>query len=444
MRRVRFSIVFLIAFILPAKGDDLEYFYGYSKRQPSLQEAKKDAENDARLQISLYIFSLIDGKVLDASISRKSRGRFVKNTETVAIATSTYTRSVLSGVKIIGDPEVLKRSSRGVEVRIKVAVDKKLIEEARNDFKRLMVAAQTVRFSSVSVDSPATEVIAEIAADTKINIGAIECMFSYSGMKETQSVNVGDKVHFRIDPTRLSPGKHTGVLELQMKKISLGIENVRRSITFEITKKQLAPLWFLWNGDDSWKNKWIYPGIRLGVSPRNYALNSVLNITSEPYSSFEIAPFCEVQISSLFSAQTELAFSSDKLIVDHPEYGTITVSSNTLSLPLLAKFTLRPRRLKSFYFAAFTGPNFIFPLGQMEVSGGWSPGVYSFSPTVAWTIGANAGRQLGQGLLFLDIRYNGDFNFVESNGSGQYRRNILSISLGYNYGLIDKINRSSK
>jgi hypothetical protein len=67
-----------------------------------------------------------------------------------------------------------------------------------------------------------------------------------------------------------------------------------------------------------------------------------------------------------------------------------------------------------------------------------APQTHDFSPSFAWTLGAEAGMQFGPGLLFLDFRYSGDFKFVRSNGDGHYRRNIFSISLGYNYGFINK------
>jgi hypothetical protein len=344
---------------------------------------------------------------------------------------------------MIGEIEVLERNSRGMIVRIEVAVDKKLLDEAINDlkdFNKMRDAARTVRFSSVHVNNFTSEVIAEITADTSINIGAIECVFTYSGMKEAQSAHVGDTVYFRINPARLSPGKHTGILELQMEKIAPGVENVGRNITFVITKDQVSPLWFLWNGDTSWKHKWIYAGLRAGLSPRSYVL-STLDLSAEPYSSFEFAAVCEAQIISLLSLQTEIVYSRDAVRVDNPEYGTITTSSNTLAVPLLAKLTWRPG---IFYLAAFTGPHFILPLGAMEVTQGGATASHDFSPTLAWTGGANAGLKFGPGLLFLDLRYTGDFKFVQSNGDAQYRRNIFSISLGYNYGLINKARRISE
>jgi TolB-like protein len=182
--------------------------------------------------------------------------------------------------------------------------------------------------------------------------------------------------------------------------------------------------------------KMLYLGIRTGISLRDYVMNTTLpDITAETHTAFEIAALCEVRIFSLFALQTEIIFSGDEVNAANPDYGDIGVSAYTLSIPLLAKLTFRPG---NFYFAAFAGPAISLPLGQMEVTQGGDTNTYDFSPTPGWVGGANAGMKLGPGLLFLDARYSGDFIFVESNGNGQYRRNMFSISLGYNYGFITR------
>ncbi|MDR3302584.1 MAG: porin family protein [Spirochaetaceae bacterium] len=420
---------------LPADTAETMYFRGISARKRSLQEALKDAENDARIRVSGYISYLVEEKIEDATRYRASNGRVVENTETALIASSSSTSAVLNGVKTI-DEQITPRSPDGtVEVQIVVAVDRKLLEQATDDFNTKRAAARTLRFINVRVYTASNEVIAEIAADTNINLGALNCILSYSGVRDEQSVHVGGTVRFRIKPARLSPGMHSGVLELQIKKIAPGVENLRRDITFEITKDDLPPFWFLWNGDDSWKYKWIYAGLRVGIAPHNYVLNTSAHLSAEQHSSFEIAALCDLQLFSLLSLQTEIVFSADKVSVDNPDHGIISASSNTLSIPLLAKLTVKPG---IFYLSAFTGPNFIFPLGQLELTQNGASTFYDFSSTVGWTVGADAGMQLGPGILFLDLRYTGDFKFVQSNGEGQYRRNIFSISLGYNYGFIDK------
>jgi hypothetical protein len=193
---------------------------------------------------------------------------------------------------------------------------------------------------------------------------------------------------------------------------------------------------FLWNGGDAWKRKWLYPGLRLGIAPHWYVVDTTRpDITADSYSAFEMAALLEVQIATLFSLQTEFVFSGDTVTVSNPDYGDIVESSRTLTIPLLAKLTWRPG---IFYLAAFIGPNIALPLGNMELGRGGVTEHYSFSPTIGLTGGAAAGMQFGPGLLFLDLRSSGDVTFVQAGGNGQYRRNTVSVSLGYNYGLINK------
>jgi hypothetical protein len=196
------------------------------------------------------------------------------------------------------------------------------------------------------------------------------------------------------------------------------------------------PVLLLWNGNTSWKHKWFYPGIRAGAAMREYVLNTTrTDITAEPRTTFEIAALCEIQIAGALSLQPELVYSEDIVTIYNPDYGAIQSSSSTLAVPLLVKLTWRPR---VFYLAAFTGPRLVLPLGRMRVTQDGAATDYDFSKTWGLTVGVNAGVRLGQGLLFLDLRYSGDLGFVQSNGTGQYRRNIYSASLGFNYGLLNK------
>jgi hypothetical protein len=61
---------------------------------------------------------------------------------------------------------------------------------------------------------------------------------------------------------------------------------------------------------------------------------------------------------------------------------------------------------------------------------------YSYTVPLGVTAGADLGMHLGPGLLFLDIRYSLDFGTNESDNSiATFRRNMVSFSLGYKYGL---------
>jgi hypothetical protein len=225
---------------LPADTAETMYFRGVSVPKRSSQEALKDAEKDAQIRVSGYIGSFIEGKVEDAVAYQTSMGKVVEDTEKVVVASSSYTKSVLSRVKTIDEQVTPPHLDGTVEVRIVVAVDKKLLDKAIDDFKRLQDAAKTVRFipdSSTYTGQKGVriEIPVGITATTAIDIGALECVFTYGNEREVQSITVGNTVRFHIDTARLPAGTQTGLLELQMQKLSPGIENVRLTVSFEVT-----------------------------------------------------------------------------------------------------------------------------------------------------------------------------------------------------------------
>jgi hypothetical protein len=187
---------------------------------------------------------------------------------------------------------------------------------------------------------------------------------------------------------------------------------------------------------EGWKHKWLYPGVRLGVSPHWYELNtSSDDIEANTYAAFEAALSGEVQILKLLALQMELIFSGDTVSAKSADNVDVTIHASALTIPVLAKLTFRPG---NFYFAGFAGPYFTIPLGSIEVNRNDQTETYNFTAPVGLTGGANAGIKLGPGLLFLDIRYNGDFTYFRANGAAQFRRNMFAASLGYNYGFINK------
>jgi hypothetical protein len=186
---------------------------------------------------------------------------------------------------------------------------------------------------------------------------------------------------------------------------------------------------------DAWKNKWLYPGVRLGASPHWYQLNATPDVKSDTQAAFEGALLAEVQIVKLFAVQTELIFSGETVNAKGPNDIDVTIRSYTFTIPLLAKLTFRPG---NFYLAGFTGPFFTIPLGFMEVTQSGQTETYDAIAPIGFTGGVAAGVKTGPGLLFLDLRYSGDFTYFFANDSAQFRRSMLSLSLGYNFGLVTR------
>jgi hypothetical protein len=224
----------------PADTAQTIYFIGISAPKSDKQEALKDAEKDARIRVSGYIAFMIEEKVEDAAVFIKSNGQVIENTERALIATSSYTRAILGEVKIVGEPRITTYRNGTVETQLVVAVDRKLLNKAIDDFNRLRDAVSTMRFT----DGPSTytiqkgagiEISVGIGANTSVNIGAIECVFTYGSVREAQSLTLANAVNFHVDTAHLPVGKSTGVFELQLDKLSPGMVNVRRTVVLEVT-----------------------------------------------------------------------------------------------------------------------------------------------------------------------------------------------------------------
>jgi TolB-like protein len=239
--------------------------------------------------------------------------------------------------------------------------------------------------------------------------------------------NLGINKMFTANILNIEDGSQIVGTSQEYTTIRNGISRIK-NIAKELLKETISA--------EDWKHKWVYAGARSGFSSHDYVLNTFEDINAENNFSFEAALQGEVQIMPLLAVQTELLLSSDKIYIADIGYKDLTCTATTLQIPLLAKFTYRPNK---FYFAGFAGPYIALPLGQMEINYNDAVNKYDFSTTIGLTGGADAGIKLVGGILFLDARYSGDFLFFKANDAPQYRRKMLSISIGYNYGFINKV-----
>jgi ribosomal protein S17E len=291
---------------LPDDTLETVYFRGFSARKPNLQEALNDAEKDARTRVAGYIAVLVEEKVADTSVYKSSMEQVIENTETVFIASSSYTGNVVREVRTI-DSLPKSYPDGTVEAQIVAAVDRQVLNNAIASFNKETSANYSNRIRNVSADTlynalagyenirgsfnPLEKVIAvydgngaeqglrcydlvisrirETASDTQFtgdfaytvqkgdrldisvgitsksinNIGTIEGVFTYAA-GGTQSARVNDNVlRFQIDTARLSPGNYACVIELQMKNISPELANIRQNIALTVTTIN-APLVF--------------------------------------------------------------------------------------------------------------------------------------------------------------------------------------------------------
>jgi hypothetical protein len=177
--------------------------------------------------------------------------------------------------------------------------------------------------------------------------------------------------------------------------------------------------------------KWFYLGGRIGFSPRTYSLNSAVD--AEPtYNAFETAAQMSVQLLKNLALQTEVVYSGDVVTVEDT---TIAVESHSLMVPVLAKLTFRPAFCS---FSFFGGPYFSVPLGQMNVEKSGASQHYDFENPMGILTGAAIGLKAGPEVLFFDFRFGKDMGYVTANNADQYNRFFVSLSFGYEVGIIKR------
>jgi hypothetical protein len=157
-----------------------------------------------------------------------------------------------------------------------------------------------------------------------------------------------------------------------------------------------------------------------------------------------------LQIVPVFSIQAEVVFTWDNATVwqyasnpvdaDDVDRYTRKFSGLSLQFPLTAKLNLYPG---AFRVSPFFGAYVLLPLGNMKTSSPLDQS-RSFSTSLSSYLGLlggfNAAYPLNSGYIFADIRYAADLGEPKLKNSGikTYRRHSMSITLGYEFGLLKK------
>jgi hypothetical protein len=227
---------------------------------------------------------------------------------------------------------------------------------------------------------------------------------------------------------------------------------------------------------------WLYLGARAGYSSRYFTLSSELKDDRKYIESrgrgdsFEAAIQVAGQVLPFLSVQAEAIFAKDKApFRGYREEDTSegdenekklklfedTFESMSLTLPIMVKGTFWFDR---FLVAPMAGLYLTLPLGKMngpvmvpklddagnavtnddgeelfEPKDADTP--FKYSVPLGFTAGATLGMRLGPGNLFLDARYSIDFGKTVlklEQETTVYRRSSLSVSLGYEFGLLKK------
>jgi len=209
-------------------------------------------------------------------------------------------------------------------------------------------------------------------------------------------------------------------------------------------------------GDEAWKNKRFYVGLRPGFSIHFYNIDNTVysDGTVNNGMAFDIAAQFAIQIHSLFALQLETIFTADSAVITRTENAVDEVGnilyqyethyifeSQSLIVPLMAKLTFRP---DIFSLGLSAGGYFSFPLGQINYTDSYADlnQKGTVAPNFGWIVGANVGIKLGPGTIFIDMRYMADFVKAKFQYSGSskeiYSLGIAAFGIGYEIGFINR------
>ncbi|MDR3166357.1 MAG: PorT family protein [Treponema sp.] len=209
-------------------------------------------------------------------------------------------------------------------------------------------------------------------------------------------------------------------------------------------------------------NRWLYVGLRGGGSLRLYTLPLLVQDYSSNFTqgfSYEIALQFGVRFLSFMSFQAEAIFTQDNAPFRGPKfnvledeiryiYYTDSYKSKSLLFPVTLKF---PLAFEPYMVTPFGGVYLALPLGQMTLETTNTTGKsgtfeYGLTMGLGLTVGIDLGLRLGPGILFLDIRYSGDFGDtiiqMDDGTTRSYRRAMLSFSIGYELAILNKRRRT--
>jgi hypothetical protein len=197
-------------------------------------------------------------------------------------------------------------------------------------------------------------------------------------------------------------------------------------------------------------NKRLYLGFRAGPSLRFYTPPGDTAYTGgEAYGfSVEAALHAAVRILPFLTIQGEAVFSWDNASIwayhrvgQNSEIDRYTWDHRSFSLqfPLTVRLNLYPGK---FRLSPFLGAYYILPLGNFETVNSLNmegqSNSYTVSPPIGLLGGLSGALKLGPGNIFAELRYAADLGEPEAGNLPTYRRSMLTLSLGYEWGFIEK------
>ncbi|MDR2185695.1 MAG: outer membrane beta-barrel protein [Treponema sp.] len=184
-------------------------------------------------------------------------------------------------------------------------------------------------------------------------------------------------------------------------------------------------------------------GLRAGLSQRWYT-----DSNGRSPGAWALLPegsvYAALRLNSLFTLQLELLFGADAVVYRGLNLtgGTYFLAnkkftSYSLMIPLLLKVNFRTGPVILSPLAGLYG---VLPLGKTRFktnTGDEASYKYSYSLPLGFTAGFEAAIKYGPGRLSAGLRYAVDFGEAIIDNDLRYRRHILSLYLGYEFGFFN-------
>jgi hypothetical protein len=200
-----------------------------------------------------------------------------------------------------------------------------------------------------------------------------------------------------------------------------------------------------------WPDPFFSLGLRAGVSPRWYVDPDERSPRARALS-IEGGITGALRLTSLLALQAEIIITHDTLVYrggiverDDGDYRLVNKKFSSLSLmvPLLLKANFKPG---IFRLSPLAGIYAAIPLGRARyryTEGEDQKYSYSYSIPLGFILGFEAATQSGPGILVLGLRYAMDIGAasIDDGEDTDYRRQMFSLSLGYEFGFLDRNSR---
>jgi TolB-like protein len=148
----------------------------------------------------------------------------------------------------------------------------------------------------------------------------------------------------------------------------------------------------------------------------------------------------EYFINEIFSLQTGILYTTDTMTIER-QTTVEEFASKSLVIPLLAGINFYP---SIFVLGVYGGLYMDIPAGGLRYRDNYTRTDVNTARNVlfGYAAGGNAGIKLGSGIVFLDVRYMGNFTnakaAIHTNSVEIYKRNIIAFGIGYKIGFINQ------